>query len=162
MKSWCGLPLVVKLPGGRAAGLRVAAQVRLVDVMPTVLDVAGVREDLALDGCSLLPVVRGEAPRGDDCGVAVTEIAESGDTPTIALRTARAKFIRRPGKPDELYDLAADPRETRNLAGTGLAEEAVLARMAATVAERRRQAESEQVALDPQLIRELKALGYLK
>ncbi len=156
------VPLIVKLPAGRAAGLRVAAQARLVDVMPTVLEAAGVREDLQLDGCSLLPLLRGAAGREGDCGVAVVEIAESNDAPTVALRTAGAKFIRRPGRPDELYDLAADPRETRNLAGTGLAEEAVFARMAEDVAQRRRQAASEQVTLDPQLIRELKALGYLR
>ena len=157
------VPLVVKLPGGRGAGTRVSAQVRLIDVMPTVLDASGAREDLTLDGCSLLPLVRGEAPRGDDCNVAVTEIAETDEaSPTLALRTARAKFIRRAGKPDELYDLAVDPRETHNLAGTGLAEETLMARMAATIAERRAQSASEQVALDPQVIRELKALGYLK
>jgi arylsulfatase A-like enzyme len=156
------VPLVVKLPAGRGAGRRIAAQVRLVDVMPTILDVAGVGEEPGLDGCSLLPMLRGEAARGEDCGLAVSEIAESGDTPTVALRTERTKFIRRPGKPDELYDLAADPGETRNLAGQGLPEEAVMARLAESIGERRKLAKSEQVTLDPQLIRELKALGYLK
>jgi arylsulfatase A-like enzyme len=156
------VPLVVKLAAGRGAGLRIGAQVRLVDVMPTILEVAGVDEDLALDGCSLLPLLRGEPARGEDCGLAVSEIAESGDTPTIALRTERTKFIRRPGKPDELYDLAADPRETRNLGGQGLPEEVVMARLADSIGERRKLAQSEQVTLDPQLIRELKALGYLK
>jgi arylsulfatase A-like enzyme len=156
------VPLVIKLAAGRGAGLRIGAQVRLVDVMPTLLEVAGVDEDLALDGCSLLPLLRREPARGADCGLAVSEIAESGDTPTVALRTERSKFIRRPGKPDELYDLAADPRETRNLGGHGLPEEAVMARLADSIAERRKLAQSEQVTLDPQLIRELKALGYLK
>ena len=156
------VPLVVKLPHARGAGRRIAAQARLIDLMPTILEATGVGEELALDGCSLLPVVRGEAARGAECGVAVTEIAESGDTPTLALRTERAKFIRRPGRPDELYDLAADPGEKRNLAGRGFADEPVFARMADSIAERRRQGQSEHVTLDPQLIRELKALGYLK
>ncbi len=156
------VPLIVKLPAGRGAGSRIGTQSRLVDVLPTVLELAGIRETLDIDGCSLVPLLRGEAQRDSACGVAVSEIADQDGEPTLALRTAAAKFIRRPGQPDELYDLATDPGETRNVAGTGLAEEPVLARMAAGIAEARRQAATEQVTLDPQLIRELKALGYLK
>jgi arylsulfatase A-like enzyme len=156
------VPLIVKLPAGRSAGTRIGAQARLVDVLPTVLELAGVSDTLAVDGCSLLPLIRGETQRDPACGIAVSEIADEEGEPTLALRTPTAKFIRRPGKPDELYDLASDPGETRNLAGSGLVEEEVLARMAAGIAQARQQAASEQVTLDPQLIRELKALGYLK
>jgi hypothetical protein len=49
-------------------------------------------------------------------------VAEGGfASPHVqAVRTASAKLIRYPGHPEwtELFDLAADPYETRNLAGT--------------------------------------------
>jgi hypothetical protein len=51
----------------------------------------------------------------------VIEIAEEGaERPTLALRTGRWKFIRREGRPDELYDLAADPGELTDLVAGGL------------------------------------------
>jgi arylsulfatase A-like enzyme len=122
------VPLLVKLPGGRAGGTAIDRQVRLVDLFPTLLDAAGVgeagRPEIA--GCSLLPLLRAEpggAVPGRDpaCGVAVIEIAEEGaERPTLALRTGRWKFIRREGRPDELYDLAADPGERTDLVAGGL------------------------------------------
>lgn len=117
------VPLIVKLPGGRAAGTAVDRQVRLVDLYPTLLDAAGVgeagRPEVA--GCSLLPLLRAEAGgpvpgRDPACGVAVIEIAEEGaERPTLALRTWRWKFIRREGRADRLYDLVADPGERVDL-----------------------------------------------
>jgi arylsulfatase A-like enzyme len=161
------VPLLVKLPGGRFAGARVGEQVRLVDLFPTLLEAVGVTGAPAVDGCSLLPLVRGgastsTAARPDSCSVAVAEIAEDGDSWTLAVRTQRFKLIRGAGGRDELYDLVEDPGERIDLAGEGRPEEAALARLADSIAAERATTASETIELDSQLIRELKALGYLE
>lgn len=55
------VPLVVELPDGRRAGSKIDAQVRSVDVMPTLLDAAGLALPPDLDGVSLLGIIKGES-----------------------------------------------------------------------------------------------------
>ena len=59
------VPLIVRLPGARHAGERSGAPVELADLMPTILDVAGVDAPAGMQGESLLPLAAGEAPRDD-------------------------------------------------------------------------------------------------
>lgn len=55
------VPLIIRAPGYEAsAGSHVSSQVRLVDIVPTMLDLAGVEHDLSLDGISLAPFLRGD------------------------------------------------------------------------------------------------------
>ncbi len=56
------VPLVIAVPGGRGAGLRIPHQVRLIDVAPTILDLAGLPVPADLDGVSLAPLLDGEPP----------------------------------------------------------------------------------------------------
>jgi choline-sulfatase len=113
------VPLVVRAPEGLArAGARVAAPVSLLDLAPTLLDVAGVPGDAEaradLDGASLAPLLRGEGPERP--GPVVAEyLAEGVTAPMIMVRRASLKYVRCPGDPDQLFDLEADPRELRNL-----------------------------------------------
>lgn len=54
------VPLIVKLPGGKNAGLRVDETVQLVDVYPTILDLVGLPHDREyLHGRSLVPLLEG-------------------------------------------------------------------------------------------------------
>lgn len=156
------VPLVVKLPGQRHAGEVVDSQVRLVDVMPTILAAAGIAADLDVDGCDLMPWIAAGG-RPDDaparCGYAVIEVAEDDGPPVLAVRTERFKYIHRPQGRDELYDLAADPGERRDLAAAPDAEPAPLRALALDLAARRAGAAS--MALDEKLLRELRALGYV-
>lgn len=55
------VPLYVKLPNGAHGGETVTGQVELIDVLPTVLDVAGETVPPAIEGESLRPHIRGEA-----------------------------------------------------------------------------------------------------
>lgn len=168
------VPLLVKLPGGDRGGRVVDEPVRLIDVMPTVLDVVGRPIPRAVDGCSLLPLLgeggpkgpgaAAEAERPEACRVAVIEIAEDPERyPTVAVRSGRWKLIHRDGGPDELYDLREDPAERRNLlagdAPPPPAAEDLLHRALAVVASR--PATAERMELDPATIEQLKALGYL-
>jgi len=101
---------------GVPAGAVVDAQVRLLDVAPTLLELAGadpLPEDIT--GRSLLPLLAGT---GEGRRLAYMETLatqfDMGWSPLLALRDGAYKYIRAP-RP-ELYDLTADPGETRNLA----------------------------------------------
>jgi arylsulfatase A-like enzyme len=117
------VPLLLRAPGvapGVHAGL-----VRLVDVAPTLLELAGLP---ALPGAgeSLLSALSpGSAPRS----AFVETFAPRMDldwSPLFGLRTAERKYIRAP-RP-ELYDLASDPRELRDLSAERPDEVAALDR----------------------------------
>jgi arylsulfatase A-like enzyme len=104
------VPLIMRVPGvePREAG----DVVRLVDVMPTVLDLLQIRA--AVDGTSLAPILRGGSLELE--AYAETLYPTRWDRPAIrALRGGRYKLIR--GQTAELYDLERDPFEERNLSG---------------------------------------------
>jgi len=164
------VPLIIKLPANRSAGKRIADQVRLVDLYPTLLELVGVQAKADLAGCSLVPLIRlGERPEEmEHCGDAVIEIAQEGGYPVVGVRNERYKYIHHQHRDDELYDLVADPGEQDNLlsltARSPLAlsgEPLRLERLALAVVEQRGARKAERVQLDEETIRELKALGYL-
>jgi arylsulfatase A-like enzyme len=106
------IPLVVKLPGSRGAGRRIAEQVQGVDVVPTVLEAMGVPLPSDLGGQPLQRTLAGgAAPRP-----ALAEISHRGFV-AHGVRTDGDKYIRRfSPDDDELYfDLRKDPRERTNL-----------------------------------------------
>jgi len=110
------VPLIVRAPGLFPAG-RVPAAVSTMDLLPTLVGLA-CHGDLSgivgpLDGRSLLPHLAG-APDHDE---AVAEyLAEGAIAPIVMIRRGRYKFIHSPADPDQLFDLASDPRERANLA----------------------------------------------
>jgi arylsulfatase A-like enzyme len=105
------VPLIVKLPG---LGARTVRQpVELVDVLPTILQVIGRPGPAWLDGRSLLR----ELDATDGEATAYTE-KYNGQVWMSALVKDDWKLIaHRRDRFFELYDLGADPREQRNLAG---------------------------------------------
>jgi choline-sulfatase len=111
------VPLLVHAPE-RFSAQRVPGAVSLLDLMPTLVDLAGAAAALEdadlLDGESLLPVLNGDAPAP---GRALGEyLAEGTTSPCVMVRRGPLKYIRCPGDPDLLYDLEADPGERRSLA----------------------------------------------
>jgi len=111
------VPLVIYDPRLEVAASRISAQVRLVDVLPTVLDSLGVAQDPRSHGRSLAPLMRGEESEGRPAYAQLVEL--SGGARGFALREGAHKLIQNvfPTVPSvELYDLAADPAEARNLA----------------------------------------------
>jgi arylsulfatase A-like enzyme len=110
------VPLVARFPRGRGPrGQRVSAPVDLLDLAPTIADVFGLRGQggslREFQGRSLLPVIAG-AP-----GKPAVLSRTVWDRPRYALRDARYKFLldTRTGE-GALFDLQADPAETRDLA----------------------------------------------
>lgn len=89
-----------------------------IDVPSTLLDLAGVPRPATWQGQSLLPLVRGEKPNWERDAVLVEHLWEfESIPPSEGVRTDDWKYFRYCNDPstEELYDLAADPRETRNL-----------------------------------------------
>jgi len=109
------VPLVVKLPAGRAAAKKVSAKVRLVDIAPTLLEIAGVSVPSQMQGQSLLRIARA-ASAPDQPVYSRADLPQRGFgwSPLESWRAGKYLYIRAP-KP-ELYDVTADPGATRNLA----------------------------------------------
>jgi arylsulfatase A-like enzyme len=114
------IPLLVRYP---RRSLRTAAPNELVlniDLAPTILDAAGVAIPPDMQGRSLAPLLTGQATDWRRAFLA-EYFQESAypQTPTlVAVRTETAKLITYPGHDEwtELFDLASDPYETKNLA----------------------------------------------
>lgn len=162
------VPLLLRGPD-LPAGLRIPDPVRLVDLLPTLLDLAGVEVPEGLEGRSLLPLLRGASAPPPDTLLRTT--GEAGKPARVGLRTERFKLLvsdplARPRTPAvELFDLERDPGERENLAAArpALRDELRQRLEAARVRERAegppRYALPEE--LPPELESRLRALGYL-
>jgi len=112
------VPLIVRYPGKVPAGRRVAGYNTHQDLVPTLLDLAGVQTDIAFDGQSLLPMARGEVAshRSEFYMTECTWMRKHGwRTPEWKLIVAlEPDFHFKP--PVELYNLVEDPLENLDLA----------------------------------------------
>jgi arylsulfatase len=119
------VPLIVRFPGVVEPGTRVDSFAYVRDIMPTILEIAGVdmpgteydgREIYAPDGISMLPVLKEEAVsvRGDDNPVGY-ELA--GSSAVFQGNYKLMQNLAPKGTGDwELYDIVADPSELTDLA----------------------------------------------
>jgi hypothetical protein len=107
------IPMVVKLPGRRGAGTRVARQVQGIDVVPTVLEAMRVEDGRALAGQALQRTLDGDAPPRP----ALAEISHRGFV-AHGVRTEDEKYVRRfsPDDDELLFDLKRDPKEQSSVA----------------------------------------------
>lgn len=123
------VPFVVRWPGVVDPGSTSDALVSTLDILPTLSEVAGVGEglDAKLDGRSLLPLLRKEGGvEWRDAYFDNYDMRYGGRDHMRMVRTDRWKLVlhsnsKKPlledGKPHELFDLAADPGELKNLFG---------------------------------------------
>jgi choline-sulfatase len=122
------VPLLLRVPGRlRARG--VDAQVRAVDVFPTLLEAAGLPVPPEIDGQSLFPLAQGlsDVPRpayAETFYEFFPRRAEPGQE-LVGLRAGGWKMLTRPGR-TTLYDLTADPEELRDVAAGHAAHVAAL------------------------------------
>jgi len=155
------VPWILRLPGGNS-GVRIAAPISQVDLVPTIAELVNLGPDNdvdALDGRSLVPLLRGEN------GMDVRLLFSESEVPFFSygwsrLRTVRQgdiKFIDAPV--EELYDLQRDPGELLNLAAERRTDVQRLAAEIETWAIRDDAADSA-VAVDSETAAMLHALGY--
>lgn len=112
------VPLVLAGPGVAGTGRRVTGLVSLLDLVPTLCDVAGIAPPPNLWGRSLVPALRGEPGWAPHPYVAAEWHTEWGFTiePGRMLRTPQYKYTRYlEGAGEELYDMTRDRGETQSL-----------------------------------------------
>lgn len=164
------VPLIL-MGAGVPAGRRVAENVSLLDLGPTLLDLLGLPAEVRFEGRSLVPLMRAGA--GSERAAApdvllqlepMLPVTADGRVHARALVRRDRKLLVRPDDAFEVYDLGADPGETRStpaalgVHGPTMRESLSLAE--AELGERAGSA-APPVPLDAAHERRLRALGYL-
>ena len=137
----------------------VRGRVRLVDVAPTILDLLGLGFPGKVDGRSLRPQLAGAAPPAQPPAAYFEALAmylNLGWAPLRGFTSGRHKYVELPEP--ELYDLAADPAESRNLCASDAA--ACRAWAQRFVAHAGPFRPPEPAAVDAETRAQLAALGY--
>ncbi len=155
------VPLLFKLPQGRSAGTRVDTRAGLVDVLPTMLQAAGITVPKEVQGESLLPTLK-PATASDRPAYAESDYPHRtfGWSSLRSLRTGKYLFIEAPRK--ELYDQSTDPKAEHNLSARSVAITNTLASQLEVFRQKTSTAkEAPKVSTDPGLQERLNALGYV-
>jgi arylsulfatase A-like enzyme/TolA-binding protein len=157
------VPLIIRYPSLIPKGEVISAQVRTVDIMPTILALLGISIKEKIDGLSLLPLIQKEKRNKRE--------AFSETYPCLkSLRTEELKFINNLKKEEkEFYDLSKDPKEKTNLIGER--EEAKIfdqnlanwmnsqEELLASLPKSR---PTSKIEIDPEVRERLRAMGYLQ
>lgn len=145
------VPMLLKLPGREMAGTSIEAPAQLIDIVPTVTDLVGADRPAGITGASLLALPASRQIYSES----LYPQLQLGWSPLQSMVDERWHFIESPAP--ELFDVAADPRETKN----------VIADERRTAAARRKQLEAystnveEIEEVDPETAKKLAALGYV-
>ncbi len=110
------VPLIISAPGRKTAGQASGRPVELIDLYPTLADLAGLKPPGNLQGTSLRPLL--DNPAEVWSRPAYTQV-QRGATPGHSVRTQRWRYTEWGfgDKGAELYDHDRDPHELHNLAG---------------------------------------------
>jgi arylsulfatase A-like enzyme len=160
------VPLLIKLPGGEQAGSVDTRLVRVLDIAPTILTLAGIPPHTSMQGKSFLGTMGQDWAGAEDV---FSEEDHEGNV-VFSLRTPTWKLMQanpnnpRGLPPVSLFHLAEDPGETGNLATE---REDLVELMAARLEERKSLARGEAVPrqerdIDEATLERLRSLGYVE
>jgi arylsulfatase A-like enzyme len=177
------VPLIIKFPDSRFRGQKISAIVRLIDVLPTILEELGIDQDEKMfDGRSLIPILKGRKKESRTFLADVADTAErsptsripmkiavnSGDSKLVLNREYRKEYLESlpepppPNPPIELYNLRDDPGEKKNIADQ---QTDIVRRLTAQVKSLYQNAQKRQpvkAGMTKELENELRALGYIR
>ena len=105
------VPLIIVAPGVTTPGSRTSTPVSLMDIYPTLVELAGLPYPDHIEGQSLVPLLEGRELRFD-----VPAVSTYGYR-NHSVVSERYRYIRYSDSSEELYDLVEDPNEWTNLAG---------------------------------------------
>ncbi len=154
------VPLIFHQIGRLVPGTRVAGNASMVDIAPTIMDLLALPEPRTMTGTSMAAGLRGgEFVGGPTYGATDEPFLNNGWSPLRSLTEASWKYIRTTRA--ELYDLADDPGERRNLADTHPARTAEMESRLSAFESRLVLRGDAKVQLRPDEKRALESLGYL-
>ncbi len=107
------VPLVLKGPGIKP-GQRIETPVSLIDMAPTICELAGMEKRDGFEGESLLPLARGETTQSRGWALA-SYSGVTSNTMSWMLRKGDAKLIVHEGYPSRLFNLHDDPGELNDV-----------------------------------------------
>jgi len=114
----CRVPMIISAPDRFGNGVSIPDHTSLVDLLPTLTDLAGapIPEALAedLSGDSLVPTLEGQ--RDPNRTIVGEYLAEGALAPIFMIRRGAMKYVWSEPDPPQLYDLQDDPDELTNLA----------------------------------------------
>ena len=174
------VPLIVKFPGSKYRRKRIGSFVRLVDVMPTVMEAFGIKVgELDLDGRGLLNVLRGREKKDRAVLAYLAGGVLNNSVPArTALTDGRTKVILNrpydasaagfflfppPAVPEvEAYDLAADSGEKTDVAARKAQAAGRLVALMRKLESEGRTRTGQKTEIDAETEEKLRALGYIR
>jgi arylsulfatase A-like enzyme len=153
------IPLILRWPGHLNAGTVVKDPVRLIDVMPTLIALAGIRERPPTQGRDIGPLLHGEplppAPALLELHVDRNDVRalRTADSKVISWRHAGASFF---------YDLVSDPHELHPIGSSDPRMTEALRELDRAVADAAAfpASRAARIEIGPELERRLGRLGY--
>ena len=151
------VPLIVKLPEGRRAGTTIDAQVRSIDIAPTVLAALGYPLPKEFSGADLAPLIDG----GEMAPLVAISRQDRGPRREISsIRTERWKLSGL-ARRRALFDLDVDPAEQWDRALQQPDVVSYLERRLDEIIASREPFDPPRVELPEETLEELRALGYI-
>ena len=113
------VPLLMRLPGHAARARTDSGLTEALDVLPTILELAGIQIPPHLQGCSLLPRLQSDAPGAKLDAPLLERGAKSALTEHTgwkSLRTERFRYVLHADGSERLYELSAEWGDYRDVA----------------------------------------------
>ena len=111
------VPLIARFPGRWMRGAVRSELVSLIDLCPTLIDLAGAAPPAYADGRSLLPLLEGRVEDDPDALLLAEYLGEGVAGCSFMARRGANKLTLVHGHESQLFNLENDPLETNNLAG---------------------------------------------
>lgn len=167
------VPLLGRGPGNFSGGRQIAAPVKVLDLVPTILDFLDIESDVDWEGSSLLPLIENEKSEETgkpifleenlDGNYILSGVIKNNEWKHILTEKSALRDVTKEGR-EELYNLVQDPQESNNLVDR---EPEMLETMRNYLIGFKNRLPAQernpsQVKIDPETIRQLRALGYLQ